>query len=107
MKPLKAVIIGSGLIAKLKHVPAFHKHRQKVHLAAICDVNIEAARELAAANGIPAAYGDVSEMIAREKPDLVDICTPPKTHANIAIQAIQAGCNTLIEKPMAQTVAEC
>jgi predicted dehydrogenase len=35
MKPLKAVIIGSGLIAQLKHIPAFHKHRDKVHLAAI------------------------------------------------------------------------
>src|SRR6516162_4050684 len=107
MKPLKAAIIGSGLIAKLKHIPAFHKRRHKIHLAAICDVNTQAARELAAANRIPAAYDNVSEMLAREKPDLVDICTPPKTHAKIAIQAIQAGCNTLIEKPMAQTMAEC
>jgi 2-alkyl-3-oxoalkanoate reductase len=107
MKRLKAVIIGSGLIAKLKHIPAFHKHRDKLHLAAICDVNLEGARQAASASGIPTAYADVSEMLDKEKPDLVDICTPPKTHAAIAIQALEAGSNVLIEKPMAQTVEEC
>jgi predicted dehydrogenase len=76
-------------------------------LSAICDVNLEAARQAAASGGIPSAYADVREMLAKEKPDLVDICTPPKTHAQIAIQVIQAGCNGLIEKPMAQTVEEC
>src|ERR1700731_839993 len=104
---LNAVIIGSGLIAKLKHIPAFRKHRHKVHLAAICDVNIAAAREAADASGIPSAYADIGEMLAKEKPDLVDICTPPKTHAKIAIEVIQAGSNVLIEKPMAQTLEEC
>jgi predicted dehydrogenase len=107
MSQLKAVIVGSGLIAKLKHIPAFRKHHHKVHLAAICDVNIEAAREAATAAGIPSAYADVDEMLAKEKPDIVDICTPPRTHAKIAIQAIEAGSNALIEKPMAQTLQEC
>ena len=107
MNKLKAAIIGSGLIAKLKHIPAFHEHRDKVHLAALCDVNIEAARQAASAVGIPTAYADVGEMLAKEKPDIVDICTPPKTHAKIAIQALQAGSNVLIEKPMAQSVEEC
>ena len=70
MKPLKAVIIGSGLIAQLKHIPAFHKHRDKVHLAAICDVNLEAARKAAAAAGVPSAYADVGEMLAKGKAGL-------------------------------------
>lgn len=107
MKPLKAAIIGSGLIAKLKHIPAFHKHRDKVQLAALCDVNLDAARQAASAAGIPNAYADVGEMLAREKPDIVDICTPPKTHAKLALQAIHAGSHVLVEKPMAQSVEEC
>jgi predicted dehydrogenase len=107
MKQLKAAIIGSGLIAKLKHIPAFRKHRDKVHLAALCDLNIEAAQQAAAAASIPMAYGDVAEMLAKERPDIVDICTPPVTHAKLAIQALQAGSNVLIEKPMAQSVEEC
>ncbi len=107
MKKLQAVIIGSGLIAKLKHIPAFQRHSGKVHLAAVCDVNLESAQKVAAAHGIPAAYGNIAEMLAKEKPDIVDICTPPKTHAPIAIQAAQSGANLLIEKPMAMSVEEC
>src|SRR5438552_6959476 len=107
MKQLKAAIIGSGLIAKLKHIPAFHKHRDKVHLAALCDLNIEAVRQAASSAHIPMAYADITEMLETERPDIVDICTPPKTHAKIAIQAMQAGSNVLIEKPMAQSIEEC
>ena len=107
MRTLKAAVIGSGLIAGLKHIPAFKKHHGKVRLSALCDLNLDAARKLAAQHGIPNVYGDIGEMLAKEKPDLVDICTPPKTHARIAIQAMQAGANVLIEKPMAQSLEEC
>src|SRR5262249_8728838 len=107
MRTLKAAVIGSGLIAGLKHVPAFQKHRNRVELSALCDLNLEAGRKLAAEHGIPNVYGDIAEMLAKEKPDLVDICTPPKTHARIAMQCMQAGANVLIEKPMAQTLEEC
>ncbi len=107
MNKLNAAIIGSGLIAKLKHIPAFKRHSNKVHLAAVCDVNLEEARKVAAECAIPRAYADVTEMLAKEKLDMVDICTPPKTHATLAVQAMQAGSNVLIEKPMAQSVQEC
>src|SRR4029079_12389970 len=96
MTPLKAVIVGSGLIANLKHIPAFKKHHRKVQLSAVCDVNLEAAKKVAAAHDIPHAYDSVADMIAKEKPDIVDICTPPKTHASIAIDAMHRGCHVLI-----------
>lgn len=107
MTPLKAVIVGSGLIANLKHIPAFKKHHRKIQLSAVCDVNLEAARKVAAAHGIPHAYDSVGDMIGKEKPDIVDICTPPKTHASIAIDAMNRGCHVLIEKPMAMSIDEC
>ena len=68
--------------------------------------NVEAAKKVAAAHDIPHAYDSVADMIAKEKPDIVDICTPPKTHASIAIDAMHRGCHVLIEKPMAMSVAE-
>jgi predicted dehydrogenase len=107
MAKLKAAIIGSGLIAGLKHIPAFQKHCDKVELLAICDLNAEAAQKIARERGIPRAYGNIAEMLEKEKPDIVDICTPPKTHAKLAIQVMQAGSHVLIEKPMAQSVEEC
>lgn len=45
-------------------------------------------------------------MIAREDIDVVDICTPGDTHAEIAVAALEAGKHVLCEKPLANTVAE-
>jgi predicted dehydrogenase len=45
-------------------------------------------------------------LVARDDIDLVDVCTPGHTHAEIAIAALEAGKHVLVEKPMANTVAE-
>lgn len=107
MAKIKAAIIGTGLIAGKKHIPAFLKHKNKVELVALCDVNKEAAEKVAGKFGIPKTYTNIAEMIEKEKPDLVDICTPPQTHVRLAVEAMKLGRNVLIEKPMALTVAEC
>ncbi|WHP19355.1 Gfo/Idh/MocA family oxidoreductase [Cellulomonas sp. ES6] len=46
------------------------------------------------------------ELVARDDVDLVDICTPGSTHAEIAVAALEAGKHVLCEKPLANTVAE-
>lgn len=107
MSKIRAAIVGAGLIAGKKHIPAFIKHKSKVELAALCDLNQDAAQKLAKDFGIPRVYGDLAEMIAKEKPELVDICTPPQTHMRLAVEAMRRGCNVLIEKPMALTVEDC
>ena len=107
MAKIKAAIIGTGLIAGKKHIPAFLKHKNKVELVALCDVNKEAAEKVASKFGIPKTYTDIAEMIEKEKPDIVDICTPPATHVRLAVEAMKMGRNVLIEKPMALSVAEC
>jgi predicted dehydrogenase len=45
-------------------------------------------------------------LVAREDIDLVDVCTPGHTHAEIAIAALEAGKHVLCEKPLANTVEE-
>lgn len=107
MSKLRAAIVGAGLIAGKKHIPAFLRHKNKVELAALCDLNQEGARKLAAQFGVPRVYSDLGDMIEKEKPDLVDICTPPQTHVRLAVEAMDRGCHVLIEKPMALSVAEC
>jgi predicted dehydrogenase len=49
---------------------------------------------------------DWRKLIARDDVDLVDICTPGDSHAEIAIAALEAGKHVLCEKPMANSVAE-
>ncbi|MGY1834478.1 Gfo/Idh/MocA family protein [Blastococcus sp. SYSU DS0510] len=49
---------------------------------------------------------DWRRVVEREDVDLVDVCTPGNTHAEIAIAALEAGKHVLCEKPLANTVAE-
>jgi predicted dehydrogenase len=46
-------------------------------------------------------------MYAKEKLDLVDVCTPPKTHAPLTIEALENYAHVLLEKPMATSLVEC
>ncbi|MCA0146708.1 Gfo/Idh/MocA family protein [Blastococcus sp. LR1] len=56
--------------------------------------------------GWEATETDWRALIGREDVDLVDVCTPGDTHAEIAIAALEAGKHVLCEKPLANTVAE-
>src|SRR3954449_5840652 len=49
---------------------------------------------------------DWHRLLERDDVDLVDVCTPGDTHAEIAIAALEAGKHVLCEKPLANTVAE-
>ncbi|HDJ89653.1 MAG TPA: Gfo/Idh/MocA family oxidoreductase [Thermoprotei archaeon] len=51
-------------------------------------------------------YRDYKEMFSKEDLDLIDICTPHKYHAPIAIDALNNGFNVMVEKPMARTYIE-
>jgi UDP-N-acetylglucosamine 3-dehydrogenase len=104
---LKVGLIGSGFIAKQKHLPAWKKSAGKAEVVALCDPNTAQAESLAQEYSIPKVYSDFQEMISQERLDAVDICTPPRTHADLAVRSLQAGANALIEKPMAVSTAEC
>ncbi len=60
----------------------------------------------AAAYGVPATVTDWRELIARDDVDMVDICTPPGTHAQMAQRAAAAGKAVLCEKPLALNYPE-
>lgn len=75
-------------------------------LAAICGRDRTAVEASAARHGWAAAETDWRALIARDDVQLVDICTPGDSHAEIAIAALDAGKHVLCEKPLANTVAE-
>ena len=52
-------------------------------------------------------YDDRTKMLDREDIDLVAVCTPPYTHAEISINFLNAGKHVICEKPMAASLEEC
>ena len=107
MGELRVGLIGSGFIAKQKHLPAWKKLGRKAQVVALCDPQVAQAQELARIHGIPKVYGDFQEMLQAERLDAVDICSPPRTHADLAVRSLEAGAHALIEKPMAISTEEC
>jgi predicted dehydrogenase len=75
-------------------------------LAAVCGRDGAAVRAAADRHGWAAAETDWRALIARDDVDLVDICTPGDSHAEIALAALAAGKHVLCEKPLANSVAE-
>jgi predicted dehydrogenase/NAD(P)-dependent dehydrogenase (short-subunit alcohol dehydrogenase family) len=49
---------------------------------------------------------DAASLLTRLKPDVVHIVTPPSTHVDLAVRALEAGCHVYVEKPFALTVAD-
>nr|WP_066642777.1 Gfo/Idh/MocA family oxidoreductase [Serinicoccus hydrothermalis] len=68
----------------------------------------EAALEAAAAElGWARTATDWREVVERNDIDVVDVCTPGHLHAEVALAALAAGKHVLVEKPLANTVADC
>lgn len=102
---LRAAIIGAGQVARTSHI----NHYQSiggVEVAAVCDVNAEAARQTAEAFGIPHWYSDAETMLREIRPEAVSICVPNKFHCEMTCIALEHGCHVLCEKPPAITVKE-
>ena len=104
---LKVGIVGCGAVAVKRHIPGFIRLKRNVILQAVCDRNEDLAKETARKFDIPKTYKDLSDMLSRERLDIVDICAPPQIHAPLTVQALEHKCNVLLEKPMALTTIDC
>lgn len=105
VKKLKIGIIGIGGIARDRHIPALMKLTDRVELVGISDLNEQQIHDVAMKYSIPYIATDYRYILT--KVDAVIICTPNKFHASIAIDAMEAGCHVLCEKPMAINVSQC
>lgn len=106
-KTFKIGIIGCGGIANGKHMPAL-KNQPNAEMVAFCDIVEERAKEAAEKFGVPGAkvYTDYKELLKDESIEVVHVCTPNDSHADISIAAMEAGKHVMCEKPMAKTAAD-
>jgi predicted dehydrogenase len=77
-----------------------------VEVVAISARRLESAQARAEEFRIPSAYADVTEMLDKERPDVLDIATPPEVHGRQAMMAAQRCVHILCQKPMTPSLEE-
>ncbi|TAJ09165.1 gfo/Idh/MocA family oxidoreductase [Marinilabiliaceae bacterium JC017] len=99
-------IIGCGNVTEKKSGPAFNKVENS-QLVAVMSRRSEFARDYAYRHKVARWYHQADELINDPEVNAVYIATPPSSHAEYAIQAMQAGKAVYVEKPMAATLEQC
>lgn len=92
-------IIGCGDVAEVKSGPAFQKSNN-CELIAVMRRDALKAEDFALRHNVPFWYNDASELLKNKKINAVYIATPPSTHLEYALQALKAGKDVYLEKPM-------
>ena len=105
---LNIAIIGVGNISRL-HIEAIQLFKDKANIVALVDITPEVAHKKNTDYNLGAQVFESHQALLDSglTIDLVHICTPPYTHAPIAIDCMDAGMNVLVEKPMATCLKEC
>jgi predicted dehydrogenase len=102
---IRVAIIGLGKVAEQIHLPACSAVPE-IKVIAASDPRVERLNTIRQEFKIPAVYEDSREMLTREQPDLVMIGTPPDSHKDLCIAALQQGCDVLCEKPFVLSLEE-
>ncbi|TAM68641.1 MAG: Gfo/Idh/MocA family oxidoreductase [Microbacteriaceae bacterium] len=96
----RAAVIGCGDVSSV-HFTALAA-MPGVELVAVCDPDAGRLSAAEASHGVP-GFADHRELLREIRPDVVHIATPHHTHAQIAIDALAAGVNVILEKPLAHS----
>ena len=103
---LEMAVIGLG--GRGRGLGASFVQDPRVRMAAGTDIDPKI--EESARNKIPGDwrfYTDNAQMLAKEKPDFCIVASTDRTHAEVVVQAMEAGVDVFLEKPMAQTIPDC
>ncbi len=102
MKRFRTCVIGIGFIGAV-HIEAL---RRLGFVDVVAVANAHNASAKAEANCVPRGYEDYREMIDRENPDVVHICTPNSSHYEMAMYAMERGISVVCEKPLTKTLEQ-
>lgn len=114
MQKIRYALIGCGRIAP-NHIAAVCNNRDAFELVALCDLvpeNMDCILESCGshiseeAKRLIPRYTDYRELLDEQKPQLVAVATDSGSHAKIALDCIEAGCNLIIEKPIALSLQD-
>jgi predicted dehydrogenase len=103
-KKLRVGLIGAGGIAHT-HTDNYKKY-EDVEVLAACDVSEAGLKKFGDKYGVKALYPDWKTMLKETQLDAVSVCTPNGLHCTATVDALNAGCHVLVEKPLAMNAVE-
>ena len=106
MSNAKVPVAVVGLGVGRAHIEGFKSLPEMYEVVAVCDVNEDKARQVAAQFNIPRVYTSFDELCRRDDLEVVDICTPPFLHFEQIQQGLAAGKHVISEKPLVRSLRE-
>ena len=103
MRRLKVGVVGSGIGAS--HIEGYAALPDMYEVATLCDIDETRAAAVADKFGIATTVASLDRLLEQDI-DIVDICTPSGLHQSQAIAALEAGFHTVVEKPVASSLAD-
>ncbi len=108
MDKIKLALIGCGNVGQVVHLPILQKMAD-VEIVAVVDPDKRKAQAVAQRTNTPYFFATIEELLASDighTVQAVDICAPTNEHKRLAIAAMAAGKDVLVEKPIARTAKE-
>ncbi len=105
---LKIGVVGLGTFVEIAHFPAYLEspYRDFIEVAAICDLNCARLTAIGEKYGVARRFTDHKAMLAEAALDAVVVVTPDHAHTAVVLDAIAAGKDVLVEKPLTMKTSE-
>jgi D-apiose dehydrogenase len=101
----RAALIGLGGVAERIHLPAI-RSVSSLELVGACEPDAARRDAIARQFGIRAVFADAEALLRETRPDIAIIGTPPDSHHEIALAALEHGAHVFCEKPFVTAVSE-
>src|SRR5438132_469136 len=108
MDKLKLALVGCGNVGQVVHLPILLK-MPDVEVLAVVDPDRRKAQAVALRNNIPHSFARVEDLLdspVGKEIEVVDVCSSTDAHKPVAVAALEAGKDVLVEKPIARTAKE-
>jgi predicted dehydrogenase len=99
-------VVGAGLVAQVVHLPLLQRLDGCFRLTALAEPAPQVRAEVGARHGIGRLYADHRALLEAGGIDAVLVCSPNPTHAQVVVDALEAGVHVLVEKPLCTSVDE-
>jgi predicted dehydrogenase len=101
---LRIAVIGAGIADR--HLDGFGQRPDLFESVVVCSLDPERGRPMAEKYGVAEFTESFDEVVGRGDIDVIDICTPPNSHFEMARRALEAGKHVICEKPLFGSIAD-